>query len=197
MSEVQLTLFQEDEQVTERPSIEYLRECFRYEDGKLFWLIRPREHFQNEGVCTQWNGRWAGKEAGNSNKRKNGDRRCAISIANGKYLRYHLIWVLHGNAWTEFIDHKNRVCDDDRIENLRPATKAQNSANSKRFSSNSTGYKGVTWHKKRRRWVAKIMVNGKTLYLGQYVDPLLAHAAYVAGAKKAFGEFASTGLEQS
>lgn len=46
------------------PSVEYIRQCFHYENGKLFWLERPLHHFPDEHHFKCWNTRFRGKEAG-------------------------------------------------------------------------------------------------------------------------------------
>lgn len=93
----------------------------------------------------------------------------------------------------EHVDHINGDGLDNRRANLRVATAAQNQANRKIPISNTSGYKGVSWHKKDCKWQAKIKVNYRTIYLGTFSDPEEAHAAYIAAAKKYFGEFASDG----
>jgi hypothetical protein len=73
-------------------------------------------------------------------------------------------------------------------ENLRLATDAQNSYNSRMKLGNKSGYKGVA--KKRNRWGAWITVDGKSIGLGVYDTPEEAHEAYKRAATKYFGEFA-------
>ena len=64
----------------------------------------------------------------------------------------------------------------------------------KKPSSNTSGYKGVSWYKRDRKWQAGIKVNGKFIYLGLFNDPKEAHEAYIKAAKKHFGEFANSGV---
>jgi hypothetical protein len=110
------------------------------------------------------------------------------------YYRSRVVWAMHyGEDAPGLIDHWNRDSTDDRIDNLRIATSSQNNANSTIRSDNSSGFKGVSWHKANKKWVAGIRVNGVRTYLGSFTDPEIAHAACVAAAEEHFGKFAHTG----
>ncbi len=177
------------------PSIEYVRQRLREENGHLFWLFRPREHFVKQRFWLNWNARYDGKEAGGpqtcgGSKR---DLRWTVVIDGLHYRRYRIVWAFHHNEWRLNLDHENRDKMDDRIENIRPSTESQNHGNMKRSVANTSGYKGVWWEKRWRKWEAGIKVNGKKFYLGRFDDPAEAHAAYVEAAKKHFGEFACDG----
>lgn len=87
-------------------------------------------------------------------------------------------------------DHRNGNSLDNRRDNLRLSTRSQNKANSKRYSNNKSGFKGVSWSKQRRKWKAKIYVNLQPIDLGCFSDVIEAAAAYRAAATKFFGEFA-------
>jgi len=88
------------------------------------------------------------------------------------------------------IDHKNRVQGDDRWDNLREATHAQNQANKGRSKKSTSGLKGVSFDKVHQRWRATIQINNKSFYLGLFTSPEYAHKAYSDAAREAFGEFA-------
>lgn len=88
------------------------------------------------------------------------------------------------------IDHINRDPLDFRKENLRNATKQQNSCNQGIRQTNTSGYKGVSWHKRRKKWQANICVNYKNMYLGIYNSCELAALAYNEAARKYHGNFA-------
>jgi hypothetical protein len=83
----------------------------------------------------------------------------------------------------EEVDHEKGNGLDNRREKLRLATSAQNKRNCRRKSANpSSRYLGVNWHKVKKGWQAKIMVNGKSVYLGLHpteLEAALAREAYI------------------
>ncbi len=87
-------------------------------------------------------------------------------------------------------DHRNGDGLDNQRSNLRPANAAQNNHNQRPQVGHSSRFKGVTWHKKVRKWQAAIKVCGKTHYLGCYVSEEEAAAAYAAAALAFQGEYA-------
>ncbi len=91
------------------------------------------------------------------------------------------------------VDHKNGDGLDNRRENLRVCNQQQNTSNSKKPITNTSGFKGVTWSKERNKWAAQIMVKQKHLHLGYFVfdDLEKAARAYDRAAIKYFGEFAN------
>lgn len=114
-----------------------------------------------------------------------------IGIDGKDYTANRLAWLhVHGEWPASAIDHKDGARDNNRIDNLRPATRSQNAANMARRRDNAAGFKGVYFHKVARRWSAMITIDGHNKYLGLFDTPEAAHAAYCAAAKRAFGEFA-------
>ena len=87
------------------------------------------------------------------------------------------------------VDHRGRNPLNNRRSNLRECTASQNLANRPK-PIGMTGFKGVCWSKKARKWMAKITVNYRGIYLGIYSEPRDAVLAYNAAAIKHFGEFA-------
>jgi hypothetical protein len=88
-------------------------------------------------------------------------------------------------------DHRDRSRTlDNRRSNLRIATSSQNAANSKRPSSNSTGFKGVSYLPALGKWGAHVKSGGKQKHLGLFETAELAHLAYCDAATSAFGQFA-------
>lgn len=88
------------------------------------------------------------------------------------------------------VDHVNGNGLDNRRENLRFATTAENVRSSARASNNTSGFKGVSWHKHDRKWEANITFNGKRRYLGSFTCPIEAAKVYDAAAREQFGDFA-------
>lgn len=114
-----------------------------------------------------------------------------ITVDNVVYSAHRLAWLyVHGRWPKDQIDHKNGVRHDNRIANLREATKSQNHHNSKRPRNNTSGHKGVYWHAKSRKWMALISVNGRSNYLGLYDTREAAAAARRTAADRLHGAFA-------
>ena len=88
------------------------------------------------------------------------------------------------------VDHINRNPLDNRKSNLRFCSVSQNQANTTMHVDNTSGKKGVTWHKRNKKWQAQIMCGGKHNYLGQYDNLELANTAYEEAAKRLFGDYA-------
>lgn len=93
------------------------------------------------------------------------------------------------------VDHKNRYGLDNRRENLRLATVSQNGANAHKHRDGTTSrFKGVSWHRRDRKWRAQIGFEGHRVALGYFTDELSAARAYDVAARKHFGEFAKCNL---
>ena len=108
--------------------------------------------------------------------------------ANG-YIRigYNRAWYLgHRIAWKLFyseeppqeIDHINGRRSDNRITNLRAATRLRNSWNSDCVMGAVSKMRGVSWHSEAQKWRARIRVDGKLLSLGLFTNKLDAAEAY-------------------
>ena len=82
------------------------------------------------------------------------------------------------------IDHKNRNPRDNRLDNLREISHAENLQNRGPQANNTTGFKGVSYHKVAKKYTANITVNRKTRYLGLFTTPEDAYRAYCAAAVK-------------
>lgn len=88
------------------------------------------------------------------------------------------------------VDHKNRNPLDCTRDNLRLCTNRQNTGNSDKRTTNTSGYKGVCWSEKYKGWRATITNHGKPVHIG-YFDVLeTAARAYDKAAIAVFGEFA-------
>lgn len=69
------------------------------------------------------------------------------------------------------VDHINGNTLDNRKNNLRMATKAENGQNRVNLAKNNTsGVRGVTWHKTRKRWMGSVVVNQKAIHVGFFDD---------------------------
>lgn len=94
---------------------ERVRECFEYDSGKLLWKSPPKTH-----------PRLLGKEAGGINEKGY----VSIQLDGKRYRRSQLVFLYHyGKIPRPVTDHINRVRHDDRIENLRELSVADNNRN--------------------------------------------------------------------
>ena len=117
-------------------------------------------------------------------------RRIAIgkrSENKGKTIIMHR--VIMGTVPGIEIDHKNRNGLDNRKENLREATRAQNTINTRTRITTWSGLRGVDWYPKYNQWRARITIDKKTIHLGYFDTKEEAHQVYTARAVEAFGEF--------
>jgi|DEB19_MinimDraft_3_1074340.scaffolds.fasta_scaffold00913_11 hypothetical protein len=130
----------------------------------------------------------------------------AGGIRNGQYwfVKYkgecwscqRIIWMLafQQDPGIMEIDHIDQNKQNNKLENLRLASKASNCHNRQLCqeikNKKTSKYKGVYWHKPRNRWRARIVVRRKAIELGRYINEIDAAKAYDRAAKKFYGEFA-------
>ena len=88
------------------------------------------------------------------------------------------------------VDHIDHDKANNQMTNLRWATLSENQGNQQLQANTSSKYKGVSWHKRIKRWNAKIMHKGKRIHLGYFDDDIDAAKAYNAKAIELFGEYA-------
>jgi len=74
--------------------------------------------------------------------------------------------------------------------NLRLATNTENLQNTEKYRNCSNKFKGVSWHKRIKKWHAYIRVDKKLLHIGYFQDEEVAAHAYDRAARQHFGEFA-------
>jgi len=109
---------------------------------------------------------------------------------NGEQFRVRMHRVINQTPEHLQTDHINLNKLDNRKSNLRNATASQNSRNQEKNTNNKTGYKGVSWVSKRKRFKASILARGKSKSLGYFKCPIKAAKAYDKKALEVFGEYA-------
>lgn len=142
---------------------ERLKELLHYdlETGIFTWLV-DRTSGTKAGAI-------AGSMAGRGYSR--------ISIDGNSYFQHRLAWLyVHGYFPENTIDHINRIRNDNRFLNLREATMQCQKINCCHQTNNSSGIRGVAWHKKDKKWRCYVKINGKDKCLGNFSDKL--DAAY-------------------
>lgn len=169
---------------------------YNHDTGLLFWKERAAKWFVDsiqgrEYAARCWNGRMAGKPAltaldGHGYRHGN--------IFNQRNKAHRVAWAIHTGKWPDNeIDHINGNRQDNRICNLREATGSQNICNVPLRADNTSGLKGVSWHKGAGKWMAQIKFNGYYRYLGLFTDKESAHMAWSIAADKMHKEYKNDG----
>ena len=182
------------------PTPEQLRQLLRYEPetGKLFWRERTPDMFTEtssedgrwrrsaEWAANRWNSAHSGKEA-------------FTALSYGYYvgtvlgrrvMAHRVCWAISVGAWPDILDHANGVPSDNRLENLRVATRSQNNQNVRSQRGSSSKYKGVTFDRSRGKWIAGIKKDFKRRNLGRFEREIDAAIAHDRAAIELYGEYA-------
>jgi hypothetical protein len=135
----------------------------------------------------RWNRLYEGTSAGTINA---STKYRIVSIRGRDYIAHRLIWLLvHGEPVPEVMDHADRDRSNNRLVNLRAATRGQNGTNTPARRNNARGVKGVYptgWG----RFTACIRYEKKLVYLGTFTSIEEASKAYQDAAVRLYGEFA-------
>lgn len=172
------------------PPLSLLRQCFQVNGSMLTWAIRPLSHFSSERDCGWWNGRYAGKEAGSFDQE---GYRC-VTIDGKKYRAHRVVYALHHgiDPVGHLIDHKDGNITNNRIENLRIASNAQNQHNTGLAATNKSGVKGLLYLSRSRLWRASLRDLGKR-YCKEFKNREDAMAWLKKEREERHGEFANGG----
>lgn len=157
---------------------ELVKKLYIYKEGFLYWIV-------NKGC----RGR-IGNKASCFNSAQN---RYTIRLNNKTYLNSRIIFLWHYGYLPEMVDHINHDCTNDKIENLRAATRSENRKNSKRSKNGSSQYLGVCFRYKDF-WTARIMYDNKNRYIGGFKTESEAALAYNREAVKNHKEFANLNI---
>ena len=150
--------------------LEYFTEYLKYnpDTGEFIWIKSPSRNIK------------PGSIAGS-----NVDGYRQIRLKRKSYSAHRLAWYFYygTDPGEDHVDHENRDPQDNRISNLRLADDSQNCHNTR---PNSKGIRKLP----SGNWQAKIKHKQKTLHIGTFECPLLAHLAYVNKKRELAGEFA-------
>jgi hypothetical protein len=150
---------------------------FEYKDGHLYYKVNVigGNNLKGKRVGTLRNDGYIG-----------------IFIDKKYYFEHRLIWTIFNGEIPSgyYIDHINNDRADNRVENLRLCTTRENAYNRGPQANNKSGFKGVSWHKQKQKWVAQIKIDGKNKFLGFFEDKEEAYQKYCEKAIETHGEFA-------
>jgi hypothetical protein len=169
-------------------SAEYIRECVIYDPltGLFTWRHRPLRHFMSVRSYNMWNAKHAGREPSRS---VNSRGYMGIMINKTKHQAHRIAWLYMTGGMPKLdVDHIDGIKTNNKFENLRLATRAENGRNRGHNKNSAIGIKGVHWSKSNKRWISQIGKGRKKLYLGSFENP--EDASYIAAAKELHGEFA-------
>lgn len=127
---------------------------------------------------------------GNFCETKNGSGYIVIKIKRKLYDAHRLAFLYMTGSIPDEVDHKNCIRDDNSWSNLRPASHLENTQNRYESINNTSGFKGVHWHKNKKKWHANIRFNNKKIFLGSFNTAEEASKAYNEAAEKYHKEFA-------
>jgi len=126
---------------------ELVNELLFHSNGELFWKKN-------------------GKKAGGIN----GKGYVYVRVKGIKYQAHRIIFFIERGYFPENIDHIDGNPSNNKIENLRPATRSQNMQNGAIPISNTSGFKGVCWHKRSNKWQVRLSLNNKNKHFGMFED---------------------------
>lgn len=158
------------------------------ETGHLYWRDPGAEQFETLKGYRIFLTKFAGKRAGTLNRL--GYR--SVYVRNRSVLCHRLIWAMaNGRDPKGDVDHRDLCRSNNRLGNLREATRSQNCMNKRLRADNTSGVKGVHWHTATQKWVASITAKGAgTVHLGLFLSKADAARAYQAAAVTLHGDFA-------
>jgi hypothetical protein len=158
-----------------------VQELFEYRDGDLFWKKRPINLLYRSTI------------AGYKNTK---DSYWRVVIKGTMYLKHRLVFLYHNGYLPKFIDHINGNREDNRIENLRVASRSENNHNATLPCHNTSGIKGVSKKPKEKNWTCSLRTNKKLKTVGGFPTKELAQEFMELWREMAHGQFANHGYQK-
>lgn len=163
------------------PSFEEVSKLLYYnpDEGAIYWKVSPAGNVKpgQRAGAKHHSGYW-------------------FMHINGKLYGVHRIaWLLAtgSDPGKMAVEHINGKKGDNRLKNLRLATQSQNNCNVKNRRDNTSGVKGVNWNKQHQKWMARVMVNGASHYLGLFKSIEEAEVAIRVKRAELHGDFTNHG----
>jgi hypothetical protein len=153
-----------------------LIETFEYRDGNLYWK-KNRQSIK------------AGNKAGCVNPSTGYE---LITVNQKRYRTHQLIYMMFNGFFVKELDHKDENRLNNKIENLRIASRPENCYRIKNHR-NTSGYRNVTFSKQTNKWIVRININGKSKNFGHFDDIELADLVAQEARDKYHGNFAYKG----
>ena len=155
-------------------SHDYVLSAFDYQDGNLIRKIgRAGEVGQIAGCLHKGKGY------------------IHVKIKAKSFKAHRLVFLYHNGYLPDFVDHIDGNKRNNKIENLREATKEENCQNQKVRSTNTSGCKGVSWDKVKSKWKVALCKNYKSIYFGLYEDLELASLVAMEATELIHGRFSA------
>lgn len=155
---------------------EQVKSVLKYTNGRLYWIKRgPGKKLAGDAGC----------------ELRTGYR--IIRVIGRAYLTHRLVFLYHQGYLPKYVDHIDGNPLNNRIENLRECTQQQNTWNSLKPSTNTSGVKGVSWDKLNLKWVVRMRANKKTYNFGRFKSLGEARVVAIQKRNELHGKFANHG----
>lgn len=156
---------------------ERVKELFDYRDGELIWLCDNPPNYMK--------GKPAGWVTVSGYKETKIDGYCAKV--------HRLIFLYHHGYTPPEVDHIDGDKLNNKVENLRAATKSQNQRNRKINTNNKSGVKGVSWSTSSKKWIVQLSDGNSQKVYGRFKDLSEAKACADKVREQLHGEFCNHG----